>query len=89
MKKLTLDELKKMQPYTIFARGNGLIPELNKDKKVKWIALRGYIHDWAIYYDEENKSEENIRDWGDKIYNKEVVKRLVPCDGEASSMYKD
>jgi hypothetical protein len=86
--KLTLDELKKMQPHTIFARGSGLIPELNKDKKVKWIALRGYIPDWAIYYDDEDKSEENIRDWGNKCFTEVVIKNLVPCNDEALKAYR-
>jgi hypothetical protein len=62
MSKLTLKQLKEMEPNTIFARGLGFIehPWFNNAKKylekdgksimVKWIAIRGGIHDWAIYH---------------------------------------
>lgn len=59
---LTLQDLKNMEPNTIFAKGEGYIehPWFNDAKinleedgrsvKVKWVAYRGGIHDWKIYH---------------------------------------
>ncbi len=85
---LTLQKLKEMKPHTIFAKGGGLIEEFSREMNTKWVAVRGGIHDWAIYYAEEGKADEQIRDWGDKCYFEEVIKRLVPCDEEAFKMYR-
>lgn len=61
--KLTLNDLKKMAPDTIFAKGKGKIlhpwwspqqPRLFSDNDgmtiVNWVAIRGGIWDWAIYH---------------------------------------
>lgn len=55
---LTLEQLKAMEPDTIFATGvneiphpwYGQSPEYPKTVMVKWVATRGGIHDWAIYH---------------------------------------
>lgn len=51
---LTLQQLKDMEPGTIIARGEMLdIPgglDMNNSREsLRWIAVRGGIHDWAIY----------------------------------------
>jgi hypothetical protein len=47
---LILEDLKRMEPGTIFARGVGYYPELHTHGNIRWVAKRGQIHDWAIYY---------------------------------------
>lgn len=90
---LTLQQLKDMEPDTIFATGettddpNGA-NMTGSGQALKWVATRGGIHDWAIYIHTADKSEEWIKRQGDKIHNRETIKKLVPCDDEAFAMYR-
>jgi hypothetical protein len=111
---LTVSKLKKMKPDTIFASGVGLIEHpwfnqannIEKDgrsTKVKWVAIRGYMHDWAIYHSMDaninqepyfngtehlNASDDLIARAGAKLHNEETIKKFVPCDDEALKMYR-
>jgi hypothetical protein len=112
---LTVDKLKQMEPNTIIASGIGLIihPWFNQAKsvlekdgrstKVKWVAIRGGIHDWAIYHSMDanicphdyfdcdchlQASEMFICDYGAKLYDVTKIKEFVPCDDEALQMYR-
>jgi len=120
MNKLTLTQLKKMKPDTIFASGVGLIehPWFNDAKlvteggtlepdgrstKVKWVAIRGGIHDWAIYHSLDANfvfddyldnpihlkiSKERVARSGAKLHNEETIKKFVPCSENAFKMYR-
>ena len=57
---------------------------------VDWVAVRGGIHDWAIYYQLVDKGwdEGQIRNNGEKMHNEELIKKCVPCDEEAFKMYR-
>jgi len=90
---LTLQQLKKMMPNTIFAKGEAEIEDhwdTSKTMQIKWIAIRGGIHDWAIYYNliVEDKSDEEIKNYGEKMHKEESIKTCVPCDDEAFDMYR-
>ena len=95
---LTLKKLKGMKPDTIFAKGTltdspNDINLANTDRTLKWIAVRGNIHDWAIYCQPISSTPlewdwERIRSFGDKIHMENHVKKLVPCDTEAFKMYR-
>lgn len=119
---ITLQQLKEMQPHTIFAKGEGLIihpwfddePEnlvnelgepdkKGKCVKVKWVAIRGGYHDWAIYHSLDanleptdslggfshlKASDEQISKSGAKLRGEEKIKEFVPCDDEAFTMYR-
>ena len=85
---ITLEHLKEMEPHVIFASG------ISHDERiftepVRWIAKRGYIHDWAIYYDRQEKSIEDVTRWGNKLYSRNIIKDLVVCDDEMMKMYRD
>ena len=84
---LTLKMLKDMPPATVFATGVINDPRIYKES-VRWVAKRGGIHDWAIYYHHERYSQDYVMENGDKMITKEVIKELVPCDDEAYSMYR-
>lgn len=55
---LTLQMLKDMPMGTIFAQGN--------DEGTKWVAVRGGIHDWAIYCGLGDVEPRELKDKGVK-----------------------
>ena len=92
---LTLDKLKEMEPGTVFATGiisnspEGVyMTDERYGDKLRWVAKRGGIHDWAIYIGWEEKSLEYVKDYGDKVYNEFNIKKLVPCTDEAYKQYR-
>ena len=80
-------------------------PEANgKYCKVKWVAIRGGIHDWAIYHSLDANLEradyldgfshlepswEDIADHGSKLHKRDKIQELVEPDKEAMSWYRD
>ena len=91
---LTLEKLKEMAPDTMFASGvmldapNGLFMT-GSGRLLRWVAIRGGIHDWAIYCHFATNDAEWISRRGDKVYMEEHIKRCVPfCNDEAFAMYR-
>ena len=90
---LTLDQLKAMPEDTIFATGiaddvpDGLFMA-NTGRELRWVAVRGGIHDWAIYCHFSEHDEEWIRRHGDKVHSENHIKKLVPCEDQAFAMYR-
>lgn len=91
-------------PYE-YARKEGAYKTVNKEglTKVKWLAIRGGIHDWAIYHSLDANLEmadcldgnshlqvswERIARGGAKLHHEDEIKQLVPCDDEAFKMYR-
>lgn len=71
--------------------------------KVKFVACRGGIHDWAIYHSldanltnrdyldgfEHLKANwDSIQRFGAKLHNEEDIKKIVECDDESFNMYR-
>lgn len=91
-KNLTVEEIKNMPPG-IFAEGVALdnyygINMTRSGKMLKWVAVRGGAPDWKIYCHWAEKSKEEVASNGDKVYDKETIRRLVPCTDEAFKMYR-
>ena len=93
---LTLEKLKEMKPKTRFAQGyiedsvEG-INMSNTGKTIKWVAVRGSIHDWSIYTDNPHQPQnsfEMVAMQGDKVSFEGNIKKLVPCDDAAFQMYR-
>ncbi len=63
---------------------NSEFPLLN----LRWVAVRGGIHDWAIYYSSEDMDENYVARFGNKCYDPVVARELVHCDNEAFKMYR-
>lgn len=90
---LTLQMLKEMMPDTIFATGtmndseDGLFMN-GSNRELRWVAVRGGIHDWCIYCHHAEYDVEYIKRHGDKVCDKRNIKRVVECDDEAFKMYR-
>ena len=89
---LTIEKLKEM-PIGIFDSGtvsdNSIgINISDSGELLRWVAVRGGIHDWAIYCHWASATVEWIRAYGDKVHNDNYIKRLVECDEESFNMYR-
>ena len=88
---LTKKMLEMLEPSTIFATGYAFTPEgvqdVIKGTFMKWVAVRGGIWDWAVYAGETYHDEQNIADYGTKLYGSEV-KELILADEEAWNLYR-
>lgn len=90
---LTVDQLKAMPEGTMFATGEALdVPEglfmSRSGRNLRWVAVRGSVHDWTIYCHFAENTAEWIRRSGDKVFDKVHIKRCVPCDDEAYALYR-
>lgn len=90
---ITIETLKQMKPNERFATSVGVYPEIC-DEIIKWVAVRGIYHDWAIYYMpvellmNNTDPVETVARRGDKIFTEKVIRKLVPCDDEAFELYR-
>ncbi len=89
---LTLKKLKEMKPG-IFATGivsdNSVgVNMTNSGRLLRWVAVRGGMHDWKIYCHWAYNSEQWIKDRGDKIHDMNSVKKLVKASKKALEMYR-
>ena len=80
--------LEDMPSGTIFATGIRFDNRLYKDGEIRWIAKRGGVYDWAIYYHHSGLSIEVVSMTGDKCFTEEIIRDLVPCDDEAFALYR-
>ena len=55
---------------------------------LRFVAVKGYGDDWAIYVGKRNNSNEEVASTGDKITSERAVKLLVPCTDEAFLKYR-
>lgn len=97
---LTIEKLKSMEPKKIFAHGHTYITNFSGDSTwTKWVAIRGGIHDWAIYISystnlgmehEKHLSADwmSIAQYGDKLCDDDKIRELVPCTDEAFEKYR-
>lgn len=95
---LSLQMLEELPPG-IFAYGSEIVfPSKGQPGNTiwrNWVAVRGQIHDWAIYYAIGDKKNlelhwpfERIAECGDKIHSPSDIKELVACTDEAFKMYR-
>lgn len=62
----------------------------DEGKRIKWVAVRGNISDWAIYmhWADEGWTNREIIAAGDKLHNMQDVAMLCPATEEALSRYR-
>jgi hypothetical protein len=92
---LTLEKLKAMKPFEIFDCGiitndtKGVWMSPNKTgESIRWVAVRGAIHDWAIYCYYSEYNFDWIAQHGNKVWFKDDILKLVPCDEDAFRFYR-
>jgi len=84
---LTVKDLKEMSPG-IFRSGITNTPLLHYEP-VSWVAVRGEgMEDWTLYYHLLGSTLEFVASNGRKIFTEELIRKLVPCDDEAFSLYR-
>jgi len=86
--KLTVKDLEEMPLHKIFDKGIIKDPNIYEGKEIRWIAKKGGITDWAIYYHEANKDETFVKQYGYKLVERNLIEKLVPCTTEAYLKYR-
>jgi len=89
----TRETLKKFPPDTIFASGYSYDDELGiymqgTGDMLKWVAVRGGIDDWAIYVGKYYQSDEEIKNWGQKV-PKRIATKLLSGDTDFNDRYRE
>lgn len=91
---LTIEKFQALEPDMIFATGEttdgyDTVNMYGKGQHLKWIAKTGGGNDWAIYIAPSDWSEDQIKATGDKVHDRESIKKLVPCTDEVLERYRD
>lgn len=92
---LTKEQLEALPSHTTFRvgvcinePGDVYMTNENVGKELLWVAKRGEIYDWAIYIHWKERGQEFVTRMGDKLQNKELIQKLVPCDEESLALYR-
>lgn len=92
--------LENLTPSSIFAYGAVLKEHTDigspASKYIHFVAVRGYIADWAIYSVPSYLSQDDADDWsiqriaqfGDKIHSEELVRELVSVSDDVMKRYR-
>ena len=90
---LTEEKFKELPRGKIFA--TGILPNSSErlfiardGGDLKWVAIKGWGYDWAIYCHWSYNSEEWIMQHGDKIHNENYIKKCVPCEDSVFKLYR-
>ena len=94
MEKLTFDEFKKLEHGKVFA--TGILPNssegilvTNNGGKLRWVAVKEGIEDWAVYfYWAKDSSIDFVKNHGNKVTTEEYIRRCVPCSNEVFDLYR-
>lgn len=87
MRNLDLETFNRTESDSVLATGVVTEPMLH-ERAVRWIAVKGWGNDWAIYYHFEDRSLAYIREQGDKVTLENIIRNLVPCSQEVLSLYR-
>lgn len=89
----TIEEFNELQAGEIF--DIGVLPNspegifMTRDGgELKWVAVKGYGNDWAIYCHWSDHAEDWIKQHGDKLHNEAHIQLCVPCDKEVMNRYR-
>lgn len=92
--KLTTPVLKTLPKNTIFARGETIDSESgilidNTGEPLRWIARRGQKDmNWSVYADAADKSWPVVEATGQRVIDKESIRRLIQASDEAMQQYR-
>lgn len=92
---MTLEEFNQLIDGEIFATGlspnspEGIfMTDIHQGDDLRWIAIKGYGFDWAIYCYWETASIEYIKSQGQKVASKQNIQKCVPCSEEVFNLYR-
>jgi hypothetical protein len=89
---LTLELLVGIEPETVFAAGiNSTINFPNAGaffQIFRWVAERGVIDDWVIYYLPKGNGIKTVSRVGHKLKDPIAIQKLVPCTEEVLARYR-
>ena len=90
---LTLKEFDALPLGEVFATGvlpNSLegIFMTNDGGELRWVAKKGWGHDWAIYCHWISHNFKWVTEHGDKVHQENHIKRCVPCGNEVFKIYR-
>lgn len=93
---LTMAEFEELPDGEVFAKGkeknmpDGIyMTDYFHGRVLKWVAKKGWGNDFAIYVSWDDKSTwQECAECGDKVNDKDTVKRLINCDDEVLSRYR-
>ena len=94
---LRFEDFKKIRAREMFAHGlqsdspRG-INLTGSGETLLWVAVKGDVDDFAIYVmpvELANWSIARVRDFGDKIHDRNTIQRLLNCDDEVLAKYRD
>ena len=84
---LTLDKLKAFDSHTVFAKGY-IYTEMGVNiPAFKFVAKRGLIDDWAMYFDSVDKSWKEVEQ-GTKMRDEAAIKKTISCSKEVFERYR-
>ena len=92
---ITLEQFENLPLGQVFA--TGVIPNSpegiymtnsNEGELLRWVAKKGWGHDWAVYCHWATNSEEYVTQSGDKVTTKTYIQRCVPCDDDVFKLYR-
>lgn len=89
---LTKEKLEAMKPHHVFEFRAGR----DGGRTFMFVAKKGGIDDWAIYttlnaipfVDFWVNEEKEIAKYGKKVVDRELIKKLVPCDEGVLQIYR-
>lgn len=88
LEKLTLGKLKEIPARTIFASGSAKHNKILSGTPFNWVAVRGGIADWMIFYGPNDKDSNWIFQNGKKLMEPALIQTLVPCNPSVFSKYR-
>lgn len=90
---LTIELLRRLGPKVIIDTGiaEGGPSGLNARSRageLRWCAVTGAGEDWAVYVGPADWNVWQVSRSGDKLYDINNVKKVVPCDEAAAGRYR-
>ena len=90
---ITIKEFIDLEPGKMF--DTGILPNspegifMTRDGgTLRWVAVKGYGNDWAVYCHWERNSVEYVKQSGDKLHFENNIKKCVSCDDEMFKLYR-
>lgn len=94
----TPEMFRQIENDSIFAQGLMLDSPIGynlqgTENVVRWVAVKGDVEDWAIYYQNPSYGHlawdfEQVKQQGDKLHHPVWINKLVPCDNKMRQLYR-